>query len=368
MNKWILNTCLFAIGASVSSAATVNIEPVFSASGAPFSAMPDNRFGTIATPGDNQDVNILITGPLASVGPRARAWIGARYVGVDSTNPVFTVLEEGVAAFQLSSPYRRALDDGSFATDMVALIPRNGPWSSVSTVPASSPLAGASGTASASDLSINLSLGGLSLAGSIGYAVEDQTHIQLAPFALAGAATSHQFSDGWLDLDAGGKYSGLIVSKDPANFDSIAYVIHISGLPDADSDGNPDITDRTSPIWYAPYYVAGKGVVESDWFGAFSLFGSDVVFHNALRWIYCTSQEQWLIAYNFSEIGWLATNAASYPYIYLYELPSVDGQSMEQGWAYLSENVGDDGIWVFFFNGSRALSGTDPNYPGWWRF
>jgi hypothetical protein len=41
---------------------------------------------------------------------------------------------------------------------------------------------------------------------------------------------------------------------------------------------------------------------------------------------------------------------------------------MESGWIYLSPGNGDGYTWLFFFNGSRAQSGTDPRYPGWWRF
>jgi hypothetical protein len=368
MNKWILDTCLFAVGISVSSAATVNIEPVFTASGASFSAMPANRFGMIASPGDKSAVTDLITGPLQTVGPAERSWIGARYMGIHSSDTTFTVLEEGVAAFQLAAPYNRILAGGALATDMAAVIPRSGSWSTVSTVPAGSPLAGASGTATATDLSINIALGGLSLSGSIGYSVEDDTHIRLAPFVLAGGAASHSFSEGWLDPDGSGGYSGLIVSANPASFDSIAYVIHLTGMPDADSDGNPDLTDRASPVWYAPYSIVDDGVVESRWFGSFRLYGSDVIFHDALHWLYCTSQGSWLIAYDFNGIGWLATCSAAYPYVYLYDVPSTDGRITESGWAYVSEGNGDGHTWLFFFGGSRAQSGTYPEYRGWWRF
>jgi hypothetical protein len=122
------------------------------------------------------------------------------------------------------------------------------------------------------------------------------------------------------------------------------------------------------PVWYAPYTEVSENVVDSEWFGVFRMYDSDYIYHYDLRWLYCTTTDNWLIAYAFNGLGWLATCNGFYPYIYLYEVPSVDGQSMESGWVYTSEDKGDGYTWIYFFDGSRAQSGTDPQYPGWWRF
>jgi hypothetical protein len=128
-----------------------------------------------------------------------------------------------------------------------------------------------------------------------------------------------------------------------------------------------DASSSTTP-WYAPYSTLENGMIRSEWFGSFRLYEGDFAFHNDLKWLYCAPQEGWLIAYDFSDIGWLATSSTTYPYIYLYEVPSADGQSTESGWACVCESNGDGYTWLFFFGGSRALSGTYPEYPGWWRF
>ncbi len=120
--------------------------------------------------------------------------------------------------------------------------------------------------------------------------------------------------------------------------------------------------------WYAPYSTLENGMIQSEWFGSFRQYEGDFVFHNDLKWLYCVPQESWLIAYDFNGMGWLATSSTTYPYIYLYEVPSADGLSTESGWAYVCESNGDGYTWLFFFGGSRALSGTYPEYPGWWRF
>ncbi len=129
-------------------------------------------------------------------------------------------------------------------------------------------------------------------------------------------------------------------------------------------------TDATAeaPVWYAPYTMEEEDVVNSEWFGIFRMYGDDYIYHHALSWLFCYPTDNWLIAYNFNGIGWLATNATAHPYIYVYDIPSVDDLSSESGWAYLSEGNGDGYTWLFFFEGSRAESGTDLDYPGWWRF
>jgi glucuronoarabinoxylan endo-1,4-beta-xylanase len=131
--------------------------------------------------------------------------------------------------------------------------------------------------------------------------------------------------------------------------------------------GNPETGDYNPALWYAPYDTDENARINSEWFGSFWDMGSQVLYHHDLQWAYYTVDQGWLFLYAYNGLGWIATNTGSFPYVYLYEVPSVDGQSTESGWVYVGES--DDGTtWLYFFDGSRSLSGTIEGCPGWWQF
>jgi len=66
-------------------------------------------------------------------------------------------------------------------------------------------------------------------------------------------------------------------------------------------------------------------------------------------------------------LGWMVTTGNAYPYVDLNDVPTADGQGSESGWAYVAE-TGDGTTWLYFWDGTRATTGTNPEYPGWWQF
>ena len=131
--------------------------------------------------------------------------------------------------------------------------------------------------------------------------------------------------------------------------------------------GNPDSSDYDGSAWYAPYNKGANGWIDSSWFGGFWLTGANYLYHSDLHWIYTAPSGNWLFAYAFNGLGWVATSESTYPYVYYYGVPAVGGSGTESGWAYVGKS-GNGKTWLYFFGGSRASGGTDTNYPGWWAF
>ncbi|HNX05713.1 MAG TPA: hypothetical protein PKI32_09435, partial [Opitutales bacterium] len=130
--------------------------------------------------------------------------------------------------------------------------------------------------------------------------------------------------------------------------------------------GNPETRDYDSSAWYAPYVKNAGGRIESDDFGTLWAFEGNVAYQENLHWVYCDKAGGWVYFYAYNGLGWMAAQADSFPYVYLYGVPTADGTGTESGWAYAGD--GGDGVWLYFFGGSRHNSGTVAQYPGWWRF
>jgi O-glycosyl hydrolase len=131
--------------------------------------------------------------------------------------------------------------------------------------------------------------------------------------------------------------------------------------------GNPEASDYDPLRWFAPYDTDENGRINSEWFGSFWDVGEQYLYHCDLRWIYTLKQGDFFYLYAYNGLGWMVTTANAYPYVYLYDVPTADGQGRESGWAYVAE-TGDGTTWLYFFEGTRTTGGTDPAYPGWWRF
>jgi hypothetical protein len=135
--------------------------------------------------------------------------------------------------------------------------------------------------------------------------------------------------------------------------------------------GHPGAADYNENAWYAPYEVVGKkNKINSDWFGTFWLVEGNYLYHPSLGWLYyCdTSRDGWVFFYALNGLGWIGTNAATYPFIYLYDVPSADGQSVEESWGCVGNKSGNGVPVVYFYSGSRANGSSDGLTKGWWKF
>ncbi|MEX0321258.1 MAG: hypothetical protein AB3N63_03825 [Puniceicoccaceae bacterium] len=190
--------------------------------------------------GSNSSTHILIEGlsPLED-GTNVYA---SPYTGVD----VGTGDEQDAGMLYLEMPAGAALPEGSVASPIVGVVSRPGPWDDYSPMAPSTSVGGSSGTGDydSGQITLNLARDTDVLTGVTDYTVVDEDTIVIDPFTITvNAGVSYDFSGATLMRDDAVFYGTITNLSNGAQYDSLIFSIGLTGIPDVDSDGIPDISD-----------------------------------------------------------------------------------------------------------------------------
>lgn len=156
-----------------------------------------------------------------------------------------TRLDVGTVYMQLPDT---TLPEGSVASPIVGVIRREGSWDGFGPQTPNTTIGGASGTSTynpdTETMSLNLSRNGQAITGTVNYTVVDtETLVLEAPVTLTADGNTYNFHEAVLFRE-GGRFYGALQSADlSVDYDSLLFAVELSGFPDVDGDGIPDIVD-----------------------------------------------------------------------------------------------------------------------------
>lgn len=156
-----------------------------------------------------------------------------------------TRLDVGTVYMQLPET---SLPENSVASPIVGVIRREGSWDDFGPQTPQTTIGGASGVSTydpaAETMSLSLSRNGQTISGTVRYTVVDtETLVLEAPIALTAAGDTYNFHQAVLYRE-GGRFYGALQSADlSVDYDSLLFAVELSGFPDVDGDGIPDIVD-----------------------------------------------------------------------------------------------------------------------------
>ena len=387
-------TLLLALGLSVlaSTSAKADLDLPFTGATLTFTAfnvvtdgvfkdLPSTYY-CVLNDGTQTSATHVVVGPLQLVSTDAKIYAGDYSMVNSSTGED---LADGAIAFQMESA---DTVDGTYP--IVGVIPLAGGWgnASISTsTMSSSDLGGKTASVSynTQDGAIEARIGADAYS-YLNYIAKNSSSVEIeAPFWIAPeSSVSVKFVEGFLDIQDDKTIKGIIHTDfSEASIKNSVYMITLTDSNDSDSDGFCDLFDQSN-YWYADCDVDNNGLVTSSWLGDFWFYygprwsgsnaGFDASLHSTIWHPYhgylytetfkAASDTKWAFFYDYN-LGWLATNEASYPYMYAYDA-KVSGSTYGATWLYYKEGTGSTNSRYFYaFSGTMRTS-SNTGYNGWW--
>lgn len=280
--------------------------------------------------GTNESTHILIES-LSPLEPDTLNF-ASPYSGINVT----TGATQDVGMLYLQMPQGASLPEGTVASPIVGVVERAGSWMDL-TFPQTS-VGGASGPGDYASGSLELSLtkGLEEFNGAATYEVLDQDTIRLDEFTLTKSGpVTYTLSETTLLRD-GSRFYGTVTNMTAgAAYESLLFEIELTNIPDADTDGIPDISDD----------VIDGGLVVGQW----SMTSMGYMYGANADWGY-----SYYMGFMEMSLPWVYQ--ASFGWMYLYDADlSTDVvwlYSPTLGWIYTKTTwggkflVNDGGGWL----------------------
>jgi len=351
--------------------------------GGPFDDLPATHF-CVAVGDSMAAATHLVVGPLEA---QTDNLIGGEYVIVDATGEE---LGGGMLAFEC--PVSQS------SSPIVGIIPLPGAWDNAD-ITVTTPPSTLGGKTASMSYSPTAGAATLDIDGTpsqFTYVVENVGAVRFeAPFWISSGATTIKFTEGFIDRMDNGSYKGLVHTDFSGDLADSVFMVTAADPNDADADSVPDIVDNNY-YWYmdCDYETrmdsGAPGKVYSGWLGNFWFFypprhedawngylveNHCFFWHEQHGYLYGEAMTdgngtRWAIFYDYN-MGWLATSAECYPYIYAYNVRVGGDAEYGSTWLYFVPASGFDASRVFYvYDGELADSssfGSDELFKGWWQ-
>lgn len=275
--------------------------------------------------GANSATHMLIE-QLSPVDTSNPAVLGSAYSAID----IATGEVQDTGVLYLNLPGGISVPEGSVSSPIVGIVERAGAWSAYGLQDPGSQLGGTDGNGSydGATISMTLTISGQDYTGTASYSVVDESTLQLEPFTVSRqGGASYAFSGGPL-LRNGSDFSGSLANQNAgAEYNSFFYQMSLTGIPDLDGDGIPDIAD----LDISPSGDLEPGTLNNTVFGMVYGISNRWGYSDQLGFVYMPGGYfTW-----HASLGWLALAGASYSpdtVLWLY--------SETHGWIYSNSSLG----------------------------
>jgi len=322
------NCCLFSVALAAvaptifADQLTVSIDG-FGAPGGGFSITDASDLNLLVSellpaPGSNESTHILIES-LSPLEPDTLNY-ASPYTGIN----VNTGVAQDAGVLFLQMPSGSALPEGTVASPIVGVVQRVGSWMDL-TFPETS-VGGSSGPGDYASGTLDLSLtkGAEQFNGTASYEVVDEDTIELDDFSLTKSGPVTYNLSGTTLLRDGNRFYGTVTNLTAgAAYESLLFEIQLTGIPDADLDGIPDISDS----------VISGGLVVGQW----SMTPLGYMYGADAQWAY-----SYYMGFMTMNMPWVYQ--ASFGWMYFYQaVPAEDAYwfySPTLGWVYTKSTWG----------------------------
>ncbi|KAF0094746.1 MAG: hypothetical protein E1N59_1750 [Puniceicoccaceae bacterium 5H] len=293
--------------------------------------------------------HILVTG-MVPVGSSTTVYTGD-YRGVDLS----TGNESDMGKVVLTLPNPVSVPEGSVSSPIVAVIPRSGDWPD--SMPSGNPLSGYNGNSTGDTteqtLTLSVETDTATYSGTANYTVIDQNTLELDGFTLSDGSNSWQMESTTLDR-VNVDLQGYLSVSDPSNATDMEVTsLHLSALPDQDTDLIPDFMDEDVgpvPTWTPT--TTGEYVLNPRTFGWFYNDDNEWSYAEGTGWIF-RRDFPWFYHPNWGWVYFLERERNSAK-TYLF---------LEAGNTWLEANFGNTksrAKWFYAFEQDKWGDWTDP--------
>lgn len=241
------------------------------------------RFAELASwsaPESNTATHMIVTGLSPATG--AANVHASNYEAINISNGGL----QDAGVFYVKLPEGIQNNAPALSSAIVGVVPRQGPWSDYSpSAPSQTTIGGSIGTAvlDGTNVALNVERNGQSGSTTIPYAQVDGDTIELGDFNLNFGGVNYAFEASVLVRD-GDRFSGAIASADPVEYQSLMFVLELSG-------GSPGEIPLLIGGWINDHRLGYLYGAHADWthsldFGWLKVGAFPWIYHPDLGWLH----------------------------------------------------------------------------------